>query len=488
MVNFDKDISPNVEIPSPFSKSLERRALLSEDLQNVSEKIKEVKSKIEDEQNRLSYTNGRLSLYDEKSAKEVDSPQYQRLIKQRAQIEKEIENLQEEEKDLQDFQQEIIQQMAVPPLETKQKKKPLRKTLLNLIYPATKLYSPKALQAKKLNWAQKRAVEDTLSTYNAERGLFERTTLETEIEEKKAKRIAFYTEDGHKLDGCIVYGDPKDHNLKHKKMMVMALGNAFTWQIAYAHARLMAEKFGCNVLLYNPRGVGKSSGKTQTMHDAVVDCRAAISYALRKVCLDPNTNQVDAQKLGVYGHSLGGGVSAIALQELVKEGKLSDNGVGIYINHHSFSSLSGFVKGYASVGRALVKPAKFILSKAGHDQLEAKRAIKETKLASRVVIATGEKDKMMGKVARLKEALFKEQSEGNVVANQVLYVSIPDYGHHEEEEYLIDYDKMTKSSEDSKEKGEDDSENIKSLNPKMRAEKLAQLQSYHHAIEEWANS
>lgn len=448
-----------------FPKESNRLSVLKNDLNEVSKRIAQIKNEIE-EQTKL-YQTLKETLKGKETSKHERKKQYEK-------IERTILALEDERKELEDFQQEVMQRIAtVQPSDKKHFERPFRKTLLNIIYPATTRYSPEALQSKELNWTQKMTLRDQVIVY--EDGSAVINPFDSEVKQGKAKRIAFYTDDHYKLDGCIVYGNIDEHHLKNRKIMMMALGNGFTWHQGYLHAQLMAQIFDCNVLLYNPRGIGKSSGSIRYMQDAVEDCKAAIAYALKKACTDERSGQINAQQLCVYGHSLGGAISAIALEELVKEGKIDAEGVGLYINHHSFSSLSGFVKG---IGKILERPSRLFLAIANHNELKAKKAIMETKLATRVIVATGEKDTLMRKLSRLEQTLRDEEVRGVSLANQVTYISIPDYGHHQEEEYLLDYEAMMINSTE---------EAIQSLGT-SNSKKLKQLATYHQIIEEWAKS
>lgn len=278
----------------------------------------------------------------------------------------------------------------------------------------------------------------------------------------RASRIKFYTDDHIQLDGCIVYADPSNKRLSEKKMMVMVQGNFGSWQGAFTHAQAMAQKYGCNVLIYNPRGVGVSGGRAERLSDAVVDCRAAIRFAL-SACGDP-------RRVALYGHSLGGGVSAEALREMVSAGSLPESGVGLYINHHSFTSLSDVVKNISPWTKLLGGLARTVIKKTGHINLKTKSIIQETRLAHHVVIATAEQETIVCGSSQVGPRL---QKSSKPVANDVTYVTTP-YGHHEEVEYL---DEQSHS-------GEEEGLPI-TRKEKEIARKQLNLDRYHQAIHNW---
>ena len=98
--------------------------------------------------------------------------------------------------------------------------------------------------------------------------------------------------------------------------MVMSQGNFMAYENAYDTAKAYATKHNINIILYNPRGVGYSLGKERNTRQAITDCKAVINYALSNYCGD------DPKHLGVYGHSLGGGITATALHEMRKNENL----------------------------------------------------------------------------------------------------------------------------------------------------------------------
>lgn len=283
----------------------------------------------------------------------------------------------------------------------------------------------------------------------------------------RASRVKFYTDDHLQLDGCIVYADSADQRVREKKMMVMVQGNFGSWQGAFTHAQAMAKKYNCNVLIYNPRGVGVSGGKAERLSDAIVDCRAAIDFA-RSICGDP-------KKIALYGHSLGGGVSAEALRQMVEEGALPLGGVGLYINHHSFTSLSDVVKNVSPWTRLLGGLARTVIEGSGHLNLKTKRVIRQSRLADHVVIATAERDEIIRGTAQVGGRL---QTSSKPIANDVTYVTTP-YGHHEEVEYLDEQSLLSSSS--------DEEEGLPSSREEVeRARKQLNLEHYHQAIRTWA--
>ena len=125
---------------------------------------------------------------------------------------------------------------------------------------------------------------------------------------------------GTQLRGRIIHGGDD-----HAPLLVMVPGNAMTAADLEHEAEWHAKSFGCNVLVYDGRGQGRSDGKEKSLGDAVTDCRAAIEYARAR-----------SGQVGVWGFSLGGGIAAEALASLKAEGK----SVALFVNNQSFGSLA----------------------------------------------------------------------------------------------------------------------------------------------------
>lgn len=95
-----------------------------------------------------------------------------------------------------------------------------------------------------------------------------------------------------------------------KKIPVIILlhGSGPEPRFASAHFADYFAKRGIAVLIYDKRGVGKSTGnwRTGTFEDLAMDAIAGIK------CLEEN-KKIDAGKIGVYGHSQGGSVCPMLL-------------------------------------------------------------------------------------------------------------------------------------------------------------------------------
>jgi len=76
---------------------------------------------------------------------------------------------------------------------------------------------------------------------------------------------------------------------------------------------LSARGWLCNMLVFNFRGVGHSTGRTLGAQSLVDDARAAIEYLLNKGVLE--------QDILVHGHSIGGAAAVVACAQLKRSGK-----------------------------------------------------------------------------------------------------------------------------------------------------------------------
>ncbi|MBA2367737.1 MAG: hypothetical protein H0V82_01780 [Candidatus Protochlamydia sp.] len=323
----------------------------------------------------------------------------------------------------------------------------ITETALKIIHPATIFYNSHQLSKKScfLNQEQKNVKYNFIPNSQGE-------TVHISYYEKigEAKRTFFYTEDNTQLDGCFIYSDPQRHNLREKKLLVMSHGNYMSWQTAFDHAHSFAIKHNINVLIYNPKGVG-SLGKTINTQSSVMDCRAAILYAL-KTFSNEKTGVIDFNNVGVYGHSIGGGFTAEAIKSLILDKKIPEGALGLYINHHSFSSL-------ADVAYEL-NPSLYLLAKsyfylADFNDLPTAQTLNNHKLAKQVIIAAGLKDELI-KSSKVSNAIIKLVNTNNIV-----FVDIQNFGHNNEKSYFLNSNQLNEHDQN-------------------------ELVKYHETIQKWA--
>lgn len=225
--------------------------------------------------------------------------------------------------------------------------------------------------------------------------------------------VYFYTEDNVQIEGHVVYSDPLNKNLKNKKSLVVAHGNGEIAAYVLAYALQMAETFDLNVVLYNPRGVCRSLGSTKCTHDAVKDFKAAIKWTLEN-------GPEDRSQIGVFGHSLGGGISSNAIDELIDEKVLEEDELGRYFNSNSFNKLPPMLSGLLSL------IVQGLLKIMGQDVLNTERVLENRKVARKVIVLTGTEDNIMT-YGRLSEHVKKK---GFKMTNDYAFFELP-YGHND---------------------------------------------------------
>jgi pimeloyl-ACP methyl ester carboxylesterase len=130
---------------------------------------------------------------------------------------------------------------------------------------------------------------------------------------RKIERLSFTNELGQQLDAT-VWG-PSDARLKKLKLdaplpcVVFAPGVISAQPMYYWFAQGMADA-GYEVLTYDLDGQGRSEGNQQPAQDPDGDLRSALTFFLSAA--NPLRSLLDAQRVGVAGHSLG----AIAAQDV----------------------------------------------------------------------------------------------------------------------------------------------------------------------------
>lgn len=235
--------------------------------------------------------------------------------------------------------------------------------------------------------------EEIISGYAAGQEDFKR-----ELTLGRAKRLNFYTSNYDQIDGAVFY--PKEKPEKgqpwQNRTLILVGGNGAFFEGHVLEARRIADKYGVNVVMYNGPGVGYSMGKEKDAGDAVDAFKGVFNQVNALVGGHPNN-------IAVIGHSLGGGITTVGLGELVKEKVLKDDKVGMLVNYHSFSSLSGVVGGFA--GRLLAPISRVAIKILGIGNLNAAKTLKQHKVANKVVVVTAHGDSIMRRRGRLGKVL-----------------------------------------------------------------------------------
>lgn len=152
------------------------------------------------------------------------------------------------------------------------------------------------------------------------------------------------THDGAELDTLTI--SPKKINPTIKPMYIIkCLGNGYYYEAPATlneTVETVREK-NCHYVLFNYRGVGKSTGAASSYEDLVTD---ALAQAQRLI-----DDGVDPENIIFDGHSLGGAISTVAAERLHK---LRDWKVRAY-NDRSFSTTSSVVAGILASDNFIVK-------------------------------------------------------------------------------------------------------------------------------------
>lgn len=153
-----------------------------------------------------------------------------------------------------------------------------------------------------------------------------------------ASPVSFYAADGTLIDAMIIWNNPQDYQhyqankkdiepFKNNKWVIFFNGNAMCYEQILSWAKDYSQNSGCNLLLFNYRGVVESQGYPQSASDLILDGDAAFQFLLDKV---------DSPWIAIHGLSLGGGVGT-QVRALHPDGPIA--------NEKSFSSIAGLVEG-----------------------------------------------------------------------------------------------------------------------------------------------
>ena len=104
----------------------------------------------------------------------------------------------------------------------------------------------------------------------------------------------------------------------------------------------------------------------------------------------------------------------------------------MYINHHSFSSLHGFVKGYAKISKSM---AKLGLKLLGINPLKASKALSSvhhSPLAENTLVVTASNDETIKRSAKLENQLVSKNTSNNIT-----FITAKLFSHDAEKSYAL---------------------------------------------------
>jgi hypothetical protein len=141
------------------------------------------------------------------------------------------------------------------------------------------------------------------------------------------------THDGAQLDSLEVnHVDQMALEPKYQKYIINLVGNAMCYELILAEMKKEAQSLQANVIGFNFRGVGQSTGKVKSKDDLLVDGIAQVQRLLDQ--------GVSSQNITLKGHSLGASIASLVALHFHQLGQP----INVF-NSRSFSSLTDFVVG-----------------------------------------------------------------------------------------------------------------------------------------------
>lgn len=208
------------------------------------------------------------------------------------------------------------------------------------------------------------------------------------------QQVQLWTHDGAMLDGAVMLqkGDKNDFEngeAEGQKWVIQVNGNLQHYESGLSYMENICHEMNANVLVFNYRGVGESTGHPTKIDDLVIDTATCVQFLL--------DHGVDENDIIIYGYSIGGGVAT-------KTAALFD-GVNL-INRNSYSSIGAVGKTLFPI--PLVKSVVVKAIKLAEYDLDA--AESWDKVTGEKLIVCHFQDKVIPKSSSLYEAI-KEQSQ-----------------------------------------------------------------------------
>ncbi len=179
------------------------------------------------------------------------------------------------------------------------------------------------------------------------------------LQDAGGERVKLFSGDGVHLDGMFFQGEIRD------KVIIFAGGNGEIYELNAERIDFFRQT-GYSVLVFNPRGVGESSG-IPSEKGLVEDVCSLYHYLIEERGIEPSS-------ILFYGRSLGSGYGALALAEMQK--RYPDQPLHFF-SERSFGDLPSVINalvGKGTIGRALSSLALY----CGW-QLDAKEALNQIK-------------------------------------------------------------------------------------------------------------
>lgn len=187
----------------------------------------------------------------------------------------------------------------------------------------SKLIGRIVLQAQDTDFSKYKITEDILTNLNIKGLTFQKYVVDTP--------------DGEKLDTFEAIHDSQKHlPAAEQKYIINFAGNGMCYELIAGgfvfDIQRDAKDLKVNVIGFNYRGVGESTGRTKSKDDLVADGIAQVQRLLDKGVLPKN--------IILKGHSLGGGVATLVAAHFHQQEKTIN-----LFNSRSFSSITNHVVG-----------------------------------------------------------------------------------------------------------------------------------------------
>ena len=177
------------------------------------------------------------------------------------------------------------------------------------------------------------------SFFNALCSKNERDQLRQELIASKGtecERLSLQTQDGAVLDAMAIYqnSESQEQNPADQKWIILFNPNGMTYEENLHFAHDYGQKVGANVLVFNYRGVGDSTGHPTCGEDLVQDGLRCVQHLNQE-------RGVRAENILIHGHSIGGGIGTqVAARYSPQESTQgSSQGKVKLISDRSFSSM-----------------------------------------------------------------------------------------------------------------------------------------------------
>lgn len=180
---------------------------------------------------------------------------------------------------------------------------------------------------------------------------------------------------------------------KTRPILVFAPPNGMIYEECLVPLCHIANDYGLDVIAFNHRGIGKSTGELNRISDAVTDAATVLQYACSF-----------GGKVAILGLSMGGGTAATALSRLVQSNRGEVAGLDLFLAAHTFSSWQDVYA--ARLGRMSALRFSCAVKLFGMRDLTTCKSIWAKHLPKQTVVIEAEVDSVLPKEARLGNAVL----------------------------------------------------------------------------------